>query len=444
MISLIGMLFQFFFSLCGLKFFVGQDRVIGVRDFGFERLGAMLMGIDPDDPEVWGGKRARNYKGFLASPAVNPSVVPPISTLGRTELIGTINLTSLNAPYNLPTNGGLIPNDRFLAGLVLRLSGRVTNAGTNNPTGTQADGLYALLDTITIEGQHLLRSNREQFILARGPDLKEVMGLYMSRFPKTSGTLSTTASAAVDFTCFLPIWFFPLGIPAAQQAYYLLDAPNYSNLKLTIQWPDDKNIYTGQTTASTFSANGSASGNPSIDVYGIFAQAGPSAFKGYVPGRMFLTFQENLSSQLTSTGTAQSLFNLPTGYHVRSFLIKTGVKSTATTSGNNSYNTLSDTILSNVKFQRGFNKNHRIYKTFDMLKEDGAMAYALSPDTGYGLMDYAQHGTVKESMDATQLVSGATGDVAFNLVSDVAGASNQGALILQQELRYDPQLLSAA
>lgn len=443
MFSIFALLFNTF---CGflMNYFVGCDRVIGKAGFGFERLGAMLMGIDPDDPEIWGGKRARNYKGYMASAAVNPAVVPPISTMGRTELIGTITLNTINTPFNLPTNGGLIPNDRFLAGLILRLSGRITNAGAGNPTGTQADGLPALLDTITIEGQHLLRGTREQFILARGPDIREFMGLYLSRMPRVVGTLATGVGAAVDFTVFCPIWFFPLGIPAAQQAYYLLDAPNYSNLKLTVQWPDDKNIYTGQTTAGTFSANGSGTGSPIIDVYGVFAQAGPSAFKGYVPGRMFLTFQENLSSLLTTTATQQQLFNLPTGFHLRSVMLKTGVKSTATTSGNNSYNTLSDTILSNLKWQRGFNKNHRIYKTYDALKEDSAMAYALLADTGYALMDYCQHGTVKEAMDASQLVSGATGDVAFNIVSDVAGAANQGAVLVQEELRYDPQLLSAA
>lgn len=395
-----------------------------------------------ESPE-WGGRRYPSYKGYMmASPHITPNVVPNISTMGRTELIGTINMPTTNTAYNLPTQGGLIPNDRFLSGIVLRVSGRVTNAAANNPTGTQADGLPALVDQVIIEGQHLLRGTREQFVVARGADLRELAGLYLSRFPKLTGTLNTAANATVDFTFFIPIFFFPLGCPAAQQAYYLLDAPNYSNLKLTVNWGDDKSIYTGQTTASTFSANGGATGNPSIDVYGIFAQAGPQAFKGYVPGRMFLTFQESVVLPVT-TATGQILFNLPTGFHLRSVLLKTGVKSTATTAGNSSYNTLSDTILSNIKFQRGFNKNHRIYRTYDMIKEDGAMAYALTPDTGYALMDYAQRGTLKESMDATQLVSGATGDVAFNIVTDIAGSANQAALVLQQELRYEPQLLAA-
>lgn len=420
-----------------------------MRNNGYKSISALLAvmngggGIYVADNPQWGGKKYPTYKGYMmASPNVTPNVVPPVSTMGRTELIGTINLLTTNTPFNLPTNGGLIPNDRFLSGIVLRLSGRVTNAAANNPTGTQADGFYALMDTITIEGQHLLRGTREQFVVARGPDLREKAGLYLGRFPRQTGTLNIAANAQVDFVAFLPIFFFPLGCPAAQQAYYLLDAPNYSNLKLTVQFGDDKSIYTGQTTASTFSAFGSGAGSPSIDVYGIFAQAGPQAFKGYVPGRVFTTFNEN-TVNLVNTATQQILFNLPTGFHLRSVLLKTGVKSAAVTSGNNAYNTLSDTILSNLKFQRGFNKNHRIYKTFDMIKEDGAMAYALSPDTGFALMDYAQHGTLKESMDATQLVSGATGDVAFNIVSDIAGAANQAALALFEELRYEPQLLAA-
>jgi hypothetical protein len=433
----------------GSEFSRQKDKLImqAMPRQGYKNLAAIMAvmngggGVIFDSPE-YGGKKYSRYQGFGASPAISPAVVPAISTMGRNELIGTINLTQTNAPYTLPTQGGLIPNDRFMSGIVLRLSGRVTNPGTNQPTGVQADGLYALLDTITIEGQHLIRGTREQFIVARGPDLRQLAGIYMSRFPNAVGTLSTTASAAVDFTIFLPIFFYPLGIPAAQQAYYLLDAPNYSNLKLTINYGDDKSIYTGQTTAPTFTAFGSGSGSPSIDVNGIFCQAGPSAFKGYVPGRMFLSFQENTSDPV-NTATGKALFNLPTGFHVRSFLMKTGVKSTAVTSGNNSYNTLSDTVLSNLKWTRGFNKNHRIYRTFDMLKEDGAMAYALSPSAGFALMDYAQKGSLKEAMDATQLVSGATGDVSFQIIADVAGAANQAALILQQELRYEPTLITA-
>jgi hypothetical protein len=424
---------------------------------GYKSLAALLAVMNGRDgfvipDEQWGGRHSRKYEGFMASPAINPSVLPPISTVSRNEFIATmtVNTTTPNQAMTLPTQGGLIPNDRFLSGIVLEFTGRMTNPSSGNPTGVQADAPFSLFDTIIVEGQHLLRGTREQFVYARGADLREQAGLYMSRFPTftnlvngTAGALSVTASATNDIRFFLPIWFYPLGVPAAQQAYYLLDAPNYSNLKLTINFGDQTSVFTGGSPLTVaFHAFGSTSGSPQIRVHGIFAQAGPNAFKGYVPGRTFTTYQENVTDPLT-TATSVRLFNLPTGFHVRSLMSKTGVKSTAVTGGLSVYNTLSDTILNALKIQRGFNKNVRIWDDYYNAKEDAAMAYALYPDTGYALLDFAQHGTVKEAMDATQLVSGATGDVAFNLVADVTGAANQAALLLQQELRYEPQLFGS-
>ena len=60
---------------------------------------------------------------------------PMVSTINRTEYIGDISLPTLNSQVMLATNGGLIPNDRFIKKMYLQWEGRVVNAGSNNPTG---------------------------------------------------------------------------------------------------------------------------------------------------------------------------------------------------------------------------------------------------------------------------------------------------------------------
>ena len=403
----------------------------------------------------------------MGTAAVTPRVMrPAVVTFGADEWIADIPLASLPNPNaTLPTQGGQIPNMRFIKSLVLWWEGRITNAGANNPTGVTADNVFGLIDTIKIQGTHRVRGKQEQFINVRGPDMREWCAIYQGRFPGCyivkngalqnasalgfsggfpnayAGTLlSTTASQTNDIRFKIEIPFHPLGIGVGQIIDFLLDAPNYDNLTLSVVAGDDTNVFTyGTRGAPTFSAYGSGSGSPQIRVYGVFAKQGLSAFAGFVPARVWRWFDEQVGSKLTTTATGQRINNLNKGNKIRALLFKTGVKSTTNTAGLNTYNTLSDSIFSgNIQFMQGTNKQIRYFQNYIHMAEQTKTAYACDYDQGYALLDFARHHTIRESLNLRAAVVGASGDVDTYIQSDISGAANQVELMMYEELYYDP------
>lgn len=370
---------------------------------------------------------------------------PFVSTLMRFEWFADVPVplngtVPNNSQVQLPNN--ILPNDRFFSGLLFQYEARIVTPGAQAPTGLQADGAFALIDTIIVKGTHRLRGQNEVFISARGPDLRELARNYQSSAPNIQGTLVTGINQTVDLRFDIPLFFWPMQVRLEEKVDYLLDAPNYDALQVFMQVADDNNIFTyGARTAPTFTAFGSASGTPRIRVGGWYAQAGRHAFEGFVPGRVWRYFAEDTSADMTTTGANVRLANLniPRGQRIRGILLKTGAKSTAVTSGNTSFNTLSNLILANVKAFRGTNKITRFFADFFQMQEDSRNAYAIAPSTGYGLIDYATNGTIHESLDLTGAAAGPTGDVDTYIGADVTGAANQATVALWEEIRGIPQ-----
>jgi hypothetical protein len=365
------------------------------------------------------------------------SLAIPVSALNRPERIADIDVSGINRSLTLPTNGGLLPPDRFMYGLGLMFEGRITNAGAGNPTAVLADAPFSLFESIEVEGYHRIRAAREQFINIRGADLRELNRAYLNHTPiSTPATLATGAAATNDIRFYMELPFVPYNMPARQWEGFLLDAPNYDVLKLTIRFSDDASVFT-RATAGTFSAFGSATGNPRIRVVGMFAQQGPQQFRGFVPARVWRSFREVTSGDIVNGATQSRLFDIPRGHRIRSILLKTGVRATVT-AGNNAYLTLSDTILTNLDVFRGINRVNRNYFSMFDLKENTGMRYGLNPNTGYGLIDWAPNGVDMEVLDTRGLVAGPTGDVDVFIRADIAGAVSQGAVAVFEEWRQAP------
>lgn len=398
-----------------------------------------------------------------AAAARRPSVV----TFGADEWIADIPLAALPAnAVQLPTQGGQIPNQRFMKSLTIWWEGRITNAAANNPTGVTADGLFALIDTIKIQGTHKVRGKQEQFINVRGPDMREWSSIYQAKWAtaylNVNGTLksasvlglngfsaayanallSVTASQYNDIRFAVTIPFVPLGVSAGQQIDYLLDAPNYDNLQLTVSCGDDQSVFTyGARGAPTFSAYGSASGSPQLRVYGQFAKQGTNAFAGFVPARVFRWFNELTGSPLTTTAPGVRLFNINRGNKIRALLFKAGTRGTTQAAGYTAYATLLDTILgANIQFMQGTNKQIRFFQDYRHFADVSKQIYSLESDAGYALLDFAKHGSVREALNLRGAVVGASGDVDTYLQSDIVGAANQAALAMYEELQYDPSM----
>lgn len=360
----------------------------------------------------------------------------PLTALARMEYIDAISFSE-NTVQTLPTNGGLLPNDRFLHSLMLEFRGRLTMPASNGPTGVNADGHAAIFERITIEGYHRIRRQQEKLFDLRGADAELFQRLYLpSSLIKTPASISTTASATNDIVCQVLVPFVPLRVNPQAQAAYLLDAPNYESLKLTVQYGDYKNVVSGGTTAATWSAYGSASGSPTVRVYGAFA-INTNRFAGFVPGRIFRYFQEITGSVPTTTATGVRFFDVPRGFDIRTILLKTGTKATVT-AGNNSFATLTD-FLTDLRFNVGLGKYIRRYLDGNANYADVAQSYNLSARlTGVNLFDFAQNGHLQDALNTRPYISGPTGNVDVYLSADIAGSANQAILALIEEMRYRP------
>lgn len=361
----------------------------------------------------------------------------PMTSFARMEYIDAIPFGE-NTSQTLRTNGGLLPNDRFMSSLLLEFRGRLTMPASTGPSGVQADAHAAIIERVTVEGFHRLRRQQEKFIDLRGADLEQLQRVYNpAQFVKTPTTISVTANATNDMVVQIQIPFTPLRMPVGVAAGYLLDAPNYESLKLTIQYGDFRSVVIPGSTGATWSAFGSASGSPEVRVYGFFALH-PTRFSGFVPGRVYRYFQEINGSPTTTTATGTRLWDVPRGFDIRALYFKTGTKATNVTAGNNSFATLTD-YLTDLRINMGLGKYIRRYLNGDAIYADLASSYNLPTRvTGVNIMDFAQFANLGEVLNTRSLISGPNGNVDLYLQADVAGNSNQALVAALEEIRYRP------
>lgn len=307
----------------------------------------------------------------------------------------------------------------------------------SGPAALSADGIGQLIERITVEGFHRVRQRNERFFDLRGADVDFLTRRWtLNNLPALPSAWSFTASATNEFRRHLLVPFVPMGISPKEQQTYLLDVPNYDTLKLTIQWGDVASVFGTYTNAPTLSAYGSATGVPKVRVAGLWALAGPSRFVNRIPGRMHRYFVEISGSLLTTSATAVRLVDIPRGNIMRSITMKTGVKQTVS-SGNNAFASVSDSIFSTIKINRGINRPVRVYSLFEQIRLENVLQSYYSTN-GTAVVDFARNGALSESFDARPLVAGPSGQVDFFIESDVTGAANQAAVFIWEELQSAP------
>ncbi len=376
-----------------------------------------------------------------------------LTTAARHEYIGDITAGTKNQPYNMPNQGGLLPNEYYLYGLRIRVRLRMTNpAAPNAPTLQLADAPYGLIDRLIVKGYHRLRQSQEEVINLRGSDLRELGYVYttgdLQVTPNTlaagnegrvTPNLSLAADATNDVDFVVDVPFVPMQMPLSEQINWLLDAPNYDNLQLQINWSDENNVFSGQGAAIAFTAYGSATGSPTISVTRLFSMD-TDMFRGFVPGRLWRYFIETRSGVIVSGGAQQRLFDIPRGNRIRSLMFKTGTLNTGVSSGNTAFATLSNTILASMYAYRGTNKLFRRYNLYRDIQQEVVSAYGIGRGytPGYALMDFAKHGNLQEVFDATGLIIGDTGNIDCFIQADITGAANQAAVMVIEELRGKP------
>jgi hypothetical protein len=361
----------------------------------------------------------------------------PVSSLTRLEFIGTVPF-SANTAQQLNTQGGNLPLEKHLWGIVLTVRGRATMPATGGPSALTADGPYAIINGLTVEGYHRPRAQTEKFVDLPGADAYLLGKFYAEGpLPELPTSWSFSGSATNDFEFHVVVPFVPAKMSPLEQLNYVLDAPNYETLKLTVYWADTASMFGSYTTAPTLSAFGSASGSPECQVHGIFALGGANRFAGVVPGKVWRYFNRITDSRVTTSATSVRLAELPKGYHIRNISLKTGVLRTGTSAGNVAYNTYSD-FLTEIKIMRGLNYAIRYAKLPSVVRAVFAIQRDVVTPVGWTIFDFAHSGLLGESLSTRDMIAGPSGTVDFFLQADVTGASNQALTVLIEEVRQLP------
>lgn len=367
---------------------------------------------------------------------------PVITTLKRDEpLTGAIqvaldaNNVARNIPLQPPNN--IVPNDRFIWGFTIRESGRITNNNANNPTGVMPDGLLNLMDTIILRGTDKQLGKKVDIINVHGSSIRELARVQAGQQAAPPGLVpaapATGPGGVTDYRVYWPIPLTGLNLPVHQQVDHLFDAVNWDALTLILQQADDQSVYTYGAARGlpTFSAFGSATGNPQITILFQYAMGGGKMFEGFKPARIYRYFSTDTSADVQATGTKQLLQNMmiPRGRKIRSVLLKTGtINPNIVAAGNTVFNTLSNALLTNLLWQRGTNRPVRIYNDQFDFQEMTRDKIGAVPGTGYNLLDFAPNGNIKEVLDLTGAISGPTGDILTQLQSDVTTLGSTSAV----------------
>lgn len=359
-------------------------------------------------------------------------MVTRLVTLGRFEEIGAVPFVA-NTRQVIDSRGGNLPGDFHLDALKLRVRGRlaITTAAADV---VRADAPWSLIDLLTIEGMHSIRRQTETRIRLRGPELQELARMYGGLSPAFTNVGSTVADHDFEFVLYIP--FAPRRINLAERAAHALDANLFDSLKCEIKWGTANSLVDpAATTALALTAFGAGTGVPECIVSARYLMYGPGGLAGKIPAAVFRQFEENTVEPVT-TATDRRIIELPKGNALRSLLIKTGVKATATTgitAGTDAYDTLSNAILNALVLVRGKNNNIRRYRRFTDIQEEIVDDYAIRNSTGFALLDLAKNGTLGESMRAN-----VPERVELALRGDVTGAASQAALVAWEEIRGVP------
>ena len=366
----------------------------------------------------------------------------PTKALYKPESIETLRFLP-SSSLTLSGNGGQLPKDRYMTGLIIQYRGRITNAGSGNPTGTNAGGMFNLIDRVRVYGKHRFRRSDDTIIDLSGVNLAQLELVYTRVAPVTSGSLSTSASATQDisFAVFIP--FTPMAVSPIEVRNHLLDAPNYDTLYCKIDTGAYGSVFSGHSTAGTFSAFGSASGDGVINVMGIYASEPSTNFSGFIPGYLSRYSKDSIAGVMNTTNSKSRILDVPKGSRLRGLLLKTGTLQTGLGTLR-AFASLSDDLLTNIVLNRGTNRRVWDSPNFQMARSLAKITKGVSPETGYLLMDWVNTGDMSQSFSTNDMVAGATGEVDFYLEAQVAGASNQIAELIVEERVQPPSYLQAA
>jgi hypothetical protein len=180
-------------------------------------------------------------------------------------------------------------------------------------------------------------------------------------------------------------------------------------------------------TTVVFTAYGSATGTPTLDVYSLPIIMGLDLKDTVLPGILSRT-SVPLNTILQSAGTNVAILNMQKQPTTRVFW-KFG---TATVPP--AFATLSDTVMSQIGILLGANRNVRNVTDYFSHKALAYDNYQRNLIQGYGMFDFMDSGNPDSAYPGQDIGDGAT----FQLTGSLPGTANGNGVIIQEQTLHTP------
>lgn len=322
-----------------------------------------------------------------------------------------------------------IKTDRFISLLLLHWSGRIVIATA--PVTANADSVVNLFNEVRIRGTHVRLSTFTPLRL-RGAHIYRISRNYRPNYsPSQYGLSGFGAIGTYDVDFFLPIWVYPVGIPWNSAILYSIKGPEWpGNLKVEID-TGDATAFNGVVANTTFSAKGSGTGSPTINIYTVRPLLGKDMngldWQDRITPAVPLISYQSIDAVLQGTSNNNvKLTDLNTDRFASAYNLFTGTLQTGLTSGLRAFSSYSDAMVTNIYLSLD---DHQIGNQQSNLvqKEWNALSMGRNVDTGVQSIDFT---TTSGNPDSGFQAIGLTAARRFQLKGNVvAGANQVGDLI---------------
>lgn len=346
-----------------------------------------------------------------------------------------------------------LPKDYYYRGLFLSLSGRYTSGTTDGTFNEEA--FQNLLEMIEISGNHKVLGDYTPYrlqgdhcyTLGNVEDgythkrLVSVNGANLSSAPVVGS--APLAAATYDFKVNFHINFPPRRINVSEEYFYMLDAPYWNTLQLYISWGGIGSFVSGYGGNPTLTAFGANTGTPQLIVTREIAKL--SAAKNTI--KSIPVKRSYKSVPIVNSQNASYISDLNKGNLIRSFWLKTGVKTTGTSLAavGDNFVSLSNAMLTRFQPKRDDIEQRDVYwednQEFEAHNKQlgyvGSSPASVNYPNGYNELDFCEDGTIATAYNTVQI---AKNNSRWELWGDVTGAANQQLHIITEEVASIPLL----
>lgn len=358
------------------------------------------------------------------------------------------NAFTTGSTANRILRGSEIPFALPIADFLIGLRGRLV-IGTANYTTGAPEAPQSLVQRIQIRGTHRKYGSITLFD-AHGATAFAWGRMFQAHYPyyvdgdtyrtesgrpwPTTG-IAAGATGTYDFELYYPIPTAPLLGPSPSSKRskipFLLRPEEWGDsLEIEITLADETGLGdTAATTTVTWTAFGSATGTPSVELFCNYALMGPFARLG--EGNIVQRFERVVSAgHQTAAATALAIHDLRKEV-TSNILIKSGtVTGTGITAGVTVYTTLDDDDLEDTHVLVDDKHLHQASRNSAMKAYLQAAFNAVIPE-GYHLISFVDGGNPLLSLRGDLVAAG----VNFQVLTNVVGAANAQQRVLQETIK---------